>query len=250
MQSFSAPTITSINPPRGLIGQEHTVTINGSAFGPAPQVNVSGAGVTAQVVSSSDTQIQVKLRVRSDATAGNHGITVTNPAGTSNRRDFFVQVPSKFTFVSVESIPLSELGCVPPRQPGFTAQARLQVVDQQGIPIRSLAMVPEESVSVEPNSPTFSPFLPFASPNNTDQNGILLDKPIGTCFLIEPRIDVCAIVTQRFQVVVSPGSGLGSQRTFPISTQAVRADCGFGMDYSLEEGGVTVVRVQMGTLPL
>lgn len=92
-------------------------------------------------------------------------------------------------------------------------------------------------------------FLPFASPNNTDQNGILLDKPIGTCFLIEPRIDVCAIVTQRFQVVVTPGSGLGSQRTFPISTQAVRADCGFGMAYSLMEGGIEVIRVNLGTLP-
>lgn len=250
VQSFSAPTITSINPPRGLIGQEHTVTINGSAFGPAPQVNVSGAGVTAQVVSSSDTQIQVKLRVRSDATAGNHGITVTNPAGTSNRRDFFVQVPSKFTFVNLVPLPVSVLApfCVPPAEPGFTAEAFLQVVDQQGIAIRSTAMVPEESVTVNPTSPSPSPFRPFAAPNNTNQNGILRDRPIGSC--INPlRADVCLIVTQQFQVEVTPPAGLGAQRTFPVSTKAERADCGFGMAYSLVEGQSTVVQVELGTLP-
>jgi len=250
VQSFSAPTITSINPPRGLIGQEHTVTINGSAFGPAPQVNVSGAGVTAQVVSSSDTQIQVKLRVRSDATGGNHGITVTNPAGTSNSINFFVQTPAKMDFVSIAGPVSPETLDCPPLTQGFGVQVLYQVRDQQGSAIQSVRMIPLEQVRQRPNP--FSPWLPIGGSNPANQptraDGTFVDIPVGSCFPIPtPTPNPFVEVDQRLAVRVLSDVGPSEEVDYVSATQVVRKDYLLGLDYQLIQGGTVLVHQQLGS---
>jgi hypothetical protein len=74
------------------------VTINGTGFGSTPTVS-AGSGITFSYTSRSNTQIVANFVVASNASAGNHAVTVTNTSVTPNRAsgsvNFYVQVPTR-----------------------------------------------------------------------------------------------------------------------------------------------------------
>jgi IPT/TIG domain len=87
------PTITRLEPDRGLIGQSHSVTVVGDGFEDPAGVNVAGSGITANVRSVGPRSIVVDFVVAADAGLGNHAVTVTVSGQTSNSVNFFVQEP-------------------------------------------------------------------------------------------------------------------------------------------------------------
>jgi len=76
----AAPAITSISPTSGTTAGGTTVTINGTGFTGATKVSFGGAGAATSFTVVSSTKITA---VSPAAAAGEHGISVTTPAGTS-----------------------------------------------------------------------------------------------------------------------------------------------------------------------
>ena len=94
--TIPGPTLTSISPTAGLVGGVPvSVTLTGTNLAGATAVSVSGTGVIASAVTpvaaSGGTQVTATLTVAANATIGNHNVTVTAPAGTSNSVAFTVQ---------------------------------------------------------------------------------------------------------------------------------------------------------------
>jgi hypothetical protein len=87
------PTITSITPPRGLIGNSVSVTINGTGFGGSGLSVSAGSGISVEINSSTATQIKATFAVASSASGGNSSVTVTAGGGTSAPANFYVQIP-------------------------------------------------------------------------------------------------------------------------------------------------------------
>ena len=92
------PTISSISPPKALIGTNVSVTIQGNGLSGA-SVN-AGSGISVTVNSSSSTQVQATFAVSASAAGGNHSVTVTVSGQTSNGVNFYVQIPSGSRIVS------------------------------------------------------------------------------------------------------------------------------------------------------
>jgi hypothetical protein len=87
------PKITSISPPRGLIGNSLTVTINGSGFN-ASNLSVSaGSDIQVSINSSNAGQIQATFAIAVTANGGNHNVTVTAGGQPSSPANFYVQIP-------------------------------------------------------------------------------------------------------------------------------------------------------------
>jgi hypothetical protein len=97
-----APTLTSISPAQGVRGTTVVVTLTGTAFVPgATTVNVSGGGVTANVVTESATSLTASFVLDPAAAPGARTVTVTTPGGTSTGQTFTISVPpgsATFTF--------------------------------------------------------------------------------------------------------------------------------------------------------
>ncbi len=87
------PEITSISPPRGLVGNSVSVTINGTGFSASTPSVSAGSGITATITSHTDTQIQATFAITSSASGGNRSVTVTAAGETSNASSFYVQIP-------------------------------------------------------------------------------------------------------------------------------------------------------------
>jgi hypothetical protein len=77
---YPAAHVTSLNPPTWQAGQSFTLTINGTGFGTAPTVNISGAaGVQygqAMNTNPQGTQTQVSVTIQPDAPNGTATLTV------------------------------------------------------------------------------------------------------------------------------------------------------------------------------
>ncbi|MCP9495954.1 MAG: IPT/TIG domain-containing protein [Pyrinomonadaceae bacterium MAG19_C2-C3] len=102
------PSVSSITPARGLIGNTIQITINGDGFGATPKVNVpANGGITVSAVSAANggTQVKATFAIAEDATGGNIAISVTAGGKTSNSKNFFVQIPSKLIRANVEGAP-------------------------------------------------------------------------------------------------------------------------------------------------
>ncbi|MCP9495947.1 MAG: hypothetical protein MSG64_15980 [Pyrinomonadaceae bacterium MAG19_C2-C3] len=92
------PSVSSITPPRGLIGNTIQIAINGDGFGATPVVNVpANGGITVSNVSagSGGTLVNATFAIAVDAVGGNKAISVTAGGKTSNSQNFFVQIPSR-----------------------------------------------------------------------------------------------------------------------------------------------------------
>ena len=86
------PTVTSISPPRGLIGNSISVTIDGAGFNASSLSVSAGSDITVTVNSHTDTQIQASFAIAPTASGGNHGVTVSAGGQTSPAANY-VQVP-------------------------------------------------------------------------------------------------------------------------------------------------------------
>jgi len=88
--------IASISPAQGPVTMTvFDVMITGSGFGTSPTVN-AGTGITVDIVGTpSDTQITANFIIASNATPGNHVVSIQGSAeGPGDTANFFVQVPT------------------------------------------------------------------------------------------------------------------------------------------------------------
>ncbi len=86
-----APTLSSVTPNSGTLGQNVAVTLNGTNFLSSFTINVSGSGVNVnnpQFVSS--TELMATFAIAGGAGTGAHNVTVTTANGTSNAQTFTV----------------------------------------------------------------------------------------------------------------------------------------------------------------
>jgi hypothetical protein len=99
-----APSVTGISPAQGPISATApSVTITGKGLTGAT-VN-GGTGITPTVKSTNSTTVVVDLAVASNATPGNHLISVTANGQTGNSVNFFVQVPARLVFFNTSCAP-------------------------------------------------------------------------------------------------------------------------------------------------
>jgi len=83
--SPSIPSIASISPDRGNLGQTLNVTITGTNFTGASTVRLgTGVNVNSYTVNS-DTQITASITIASSAPTGIRGVSVTTPTGTDTQ---------------------------------------------------------------------------------------------------------------------------------------------------------------------
>lgn len=106
--SDPTPQITDISPSDWVPGSTVTVTISGTGFGANPTIQIDGYGISASVLSASNTQITASFTVATDADPGGHNVTVTsnglngngfsagdtNASPTSNSANFSVTYPA------------------------------------------------------------------------------------------------------------------------------------------------------------
>jgi len=131
------PRITDIEPAQGPIDSSVGISIGGSGFGTSPSVSVAGTGITTNIQASSETSISVTLNISADATAGNHGVTVTVNGNQSNSVNFFVQIPTKLERNSYGDLQDQPGGC------GARRILQYTVLDQGGDPIDTNGTITE-----------------------------------------------------------------------------------------------------------
>ncbi|HEX6164408.1 MAG TPA: glycine-rich protein [Vicinamibacterales bacterium] len=106
-----APVLASIAPASGAPGTTVNVTLTGSNFVPGgTTVNVSGSGVTTQIVSgpqvtASGRSMVVAFVIDSNAAQGSRSVTVTTAGGTSNAQTFAVGITTLPTIGSFTATP-------------------------------------------------------------------------------------------------------------------------------------------------
>ena len=82
--AYPPPTLTSVSPSSGTLGNSVSVTLNGSGFLKALNVTVSGTGVTvSNLTIVSNTQVTATFNIAANATTGVHNVSITAPGGTS-----------------------------------------------------------------------------------------------------------------------------------------------------------------------
>ena len=185
------PQIESISPDRALIGQPVDVLIQGSAFGNNPTLQVD-SGITVNITSSSDTQINARFNVSNVSTNGGfHSVFVQNAHGISNGVSFFVQVPTTL-FLRAPAFALPPGGPGGCTQFGVHVAVSYQVLDQLLTPLRSAQMEPKETLTnffvngiPQPDIPELRNIGPTDVPGTsrfTDAIGGFLDAPVGACY--------------------------------------------------------------------
>ena len=89
-----APTLTAISPSSGVRGVSGLpVTLTGTNLAGTSSVDVTGAGVTCAVVSSTATSVAASCSISATAGTGARSVTVTAPGGASNGVTFTVTAP-------------------------------------------------------------------------------------------------------------------------------------------------------------
>jgi hypothetical protein len=195
-----APRITSITPIRGGVGSTTRVTINGSGFTFSPTVN-AGSGISVSIFSiTGGGQIVADFTIAANATGGNRNVTVSANGQTSNAVNFFVQIPTSLSVLSVTVIPTPTVGdpetsaCEPGLDFGISVAIKYQVNDQgnPSSPIKNNVMIPQETftnfvlngVSQSGGSSTYDDLGPSnvtGTSRTTDVNGQFVDAPLGFC---------------------------------------------------------------------
>lgn len=183
------PVITSISPARGLIGIGITVTINGAGFATGATVS-AGSNISVSNISiSSSTQMTATFTpTNSSSAGGNQNVTVNVNGQTSNAQNFFVQVPTNLSVLSVTVLPDGPdppAGCAGSTPYGIKIDATYVVLDQSGNAIQSSNMTPHETgtfftggnfdndIGPVPGYPTSS--------KTTAADGTFHDVPVGIC---------------------------------------------------------------------
>lgn len=152
--NVAPPMISSISPSEGPVTQTvFGVTISGSGFGNSPTVD-AGSGISIDIVSANDTQIQANFQIASTATPGNHSVTVTN-GQTSNGVNFFVQVPTSIAVINTVS---SGPNSCSNGMAGWKRVVTLQLRDQNNQPMSYIFQVADQIVASGQNSCALSSF--------------------------------------------------------------------------------------------
>jgi hypothetical protein len=168
------PTVTSVEPPRGVVGLEYGVTIKGTGFAAGASVS-AGSGITvSSVVVGSSTEILATFTIASNAQAGNHQVVVTVAGQSSTDNvNFFVQIPTRVTLESMSGVTTCDpTHCTINGQPNKCGAYRdlvYQVVDQSGNPVQAEGTVTETITEWSSGAP-----LPPDS-QATDENGRFAD---------------------------------------------------------------------------
>jgi hypothetical protein len=185
------PTVTSISPEIGLIGQVYTATIIGTGFAAGSNVSIDSGTINSETINSS-TSITVNFRSNDDASPGNHVVRVTSNGVTStNNVNFYVQIPTSISVLSVDTLSsgsTGDFGCNPAvtGDYGIEVAIHYQVRDQVGDPILSDEMVAQEQTGTtwdDIGGPPdrFATSANFPSLRFTDSNGRFYDVPFGAC---------------------------------------------------------------------
>src|SRR5262249_47422843 len=130
--------------------------------------------------------ITVNFAIVESATPGNHTVTVTAGGQTSNRINFFVQVPTSVQVISASLSSTLPNGCtMSPPTIGTQLNVRYQLLDQSGAGIAA-AMPLKEDVTqltiLEVQNPNFDVIGKNVTPSgNTNNDGTFIDNPIGVC---------------------------------------------------------------------
>jgi hypothetical protein len=231
------PHINSISPTKGGVGQTVSVAIFGAGFSEcgSNSISISGSGVSAADVSFISTGVlSANFQIQSDASAGNHSVTVYSGGLPSNSVNFFVQAPSSFVPISLSN---ANLGCEG-TDVGYGGQVLYRVLDQNGQNMSAAGYTPQEHFTVN-GTDRFPGFLSFATPRTTDSDGRFLDTPVGSCFAA-PSFNGCADIVQTFNIVVGTV-------TYTIPTVTTRRDCVQGIRVIVTNGGSSVA-ASLGTV--
>jgi len=103
----TAPTLTWMNPPAGVLGASVTVYLTGTNFVSGATVAVGGPGITVtNVTVVSGTRITATFAVAATATLGAAAVTVTTSGGTSGAKAFTITPAPPPLTVSVSGGPL------------------------------------------------------------------------------------------------------------------------------------------------
>jgi len=187
------PVITSITPPRGLVGTPTNVTINGAGFTSGPTVNAGPNVPVSNIAVSSSTQMTATFTpTNSSSAGGNQSVTITVKGQTSNSQYFYVQIPTALQRLSagVSAKQPTTNGCpavsTPPAGPfGMRLAVNYQVLDQQSPaqPISATMPLREDLTNfVVDGQPQNGLLGGFVTPSgNTNSDGTFTDDPIGAC---------------------------------------------------------------------
>jgi len=224
---YSYAELTGLSPSRGPIGTTVGVSISGAYFPECEYISIgiSGDGVSASGIDwHNPALLTANFAIAADATPGNHSVTVYFNGVPTNSVNFYVQVPTSFTPLTLQT---ANLGC-PTNYIGFGGQVRYEVRDQQGQTMNAPGYTPQEHFTRN-GDPAFEGFRAFATPPTTDSSGRFLDIPVGTCFEAPPGNNFCADIIQTFNIVVG-------STTYPIGTVTTRRDCMQGIRVTVTNG--------------
>jgi hypothetical protein len=191
------PKVTGITPNKALIGTSNNVTITGAGFvSGSTSVSIDG-GSTSNVSVQSSTSISAAFLSNDNAAGGNHRVTVTvNGQSTTDNVNFYVQIPTTLTVVSVSNLPdgtnTATDGC-PSGSFGIKVGVTYQVKDQDGGLIQTDKMEPQEKVTnaafegiAQPDpAPSFIDIGPSritGTSQFTNTSGQFLDAAYGFCW--------------------------------------------------------------------
>lgn len=179
---YSDPVLTGIQPAKGPVSNSPTrVRLSGRGFGPAYSVHVNaGAGITATVVSATDTEIQADFAISTLAPRGDRPITVSSGAATSRASvNFYVQVPATLSIVPGSDSTIPEATCPVGTETGCgsTRSFIYQVVGQDGLPIEAAGLpLWDEIHTTSPNVLGLTGYNTTCNPPNTGPCGVNTDS--------------------------------------------------------------------------
>jgi hypothetical protein len=213
------PHISAISPAAGVPGIAYGVDITGTGFRTPATVSVAGTGISvSEVVVGSSTEMLATFTIASDATGGNHAVTVTANGQTSdNSVNFYVQIPTTIRQDGIDAITTCDpTRCTIGTQTNACGAYRLvhyTLVDQAnpGQPIEEMATVTElvKDLSV-PNDQGTPKSIPTNEAGAFDD--LLAQFKTTTC----PSLGESASVSQTFTATVG-------NKTFTL-TRANRID--------------------------
>jgi hypothetical protein len=193
------PKISSLFPPRGLIGTSMQVTLTGTRLAGVVSID-AGRGITATVdpTNTSDTSLKTTFVIDQAADAGEHDMiaTLKNGKQIQSKQNFFVQIPAQLQRLSAgvsKILPSATANGCPagfldknnPGPFGMKLVVRYQVLDQQspGRPIVATMPVREDLLNIlVDGQPTPGDIdRPVTASGATDSDGTFIDDPVGGC---------------------------------------------------------------------
>lgn len=237
-----SPRITSITPSRAGVGSTTRVTISGSGFRSGATVYAGTEITVSNMAVVSSVKITADFAVAANAAGGNRSVTVGTGGKASNSVDFFVQIPTSLSVLSVTIVPpgttVSNGGCNASNNYGIRVAIKYQVNDQSNTPapITNDKMVPQEKLinlvrdgvsqgNPTPNFINLGPTEIVGTSRTTDINGQFLDAPFGACGGVAFTVSY----DQPIQMLID-----GTQNGYQVRTNSITVS-----SFSAGQGSIT-----------